>query len=75
MKCSASIAGFVGLCPVEGALDLQRMRIMHTPVRSGAWNKALEKLASPLEVSRELKARGFLKAKESVERRLAWRKT
>jgi len=63
------------VCPVEGALDLQRMRIMHTPVRSGAWNKALEKLASPLEVSRELKARGFLKAKESVERRLAWRKT
>jgi len=63
------------VCPVEEALNLQRMRIMHTPVRSGAWNKALEKLASPLEVSRELKARGFLKAKESVERRLAWRKT
>ncbi|RLG98535.1 hypothetical protein DRO19_04320 [Candidatus Bathyarchaeota archaeon] len=63
------------VCPVEGALDLRRTRIMHTPVRSGAWNKALEKLASPLEVSRELKARGFLKAKESVERRLAWRKT
>jgi 4Fe-4S ferredoxin len=63
------------VCPVEGALDLRRTRIMHTPIRSGAWNKALEKLASPLEVSRELKVRGFLKAKESVERRLMWRKT
>jgi len=62
------------VCPVEGALELKRINILHTPVRSGAWNKALEKLASPLEVSRELKGKGLLKARESVEKRLAWRK-
>ena len=61
-------------CPVEGAIDLKRTRINHTVVRSGAWNKALEKLASPLEVTKELKARGAAKALESVEKRMGWRK-
>jgi len=63
------------VCPVEGALELKRMRILHTLVRSGAWNKAFEKLASTLEMSKELDVKGLSKARESVERRLAWRKT
>ncbi|MEM2281789.1 MAG: 4Fe-4S dicluster domain-containing protein [Candidatus Bathyarchaeia archaeon] len=57
------------VCPVNGALELRRTKIMHTPVRSGAWNKALERLASPLEMTKELKAKGSLKALDSVERR------
>jgi 4Fe-4S ferredoxin len=61
------------VCPVDGALELRRTKIMHTPVRSGAWNKALERLTSPIEVTKELKARGSFKALESVERRFGWK--
>lgn len=60
-------------CPAEGALDFQRTYVYHTPVHSGAWNKALEKLTSTTEMTKELKAKGALKARESVEKRLAWR--
>ena len=62
------------VCPVDEALELKRMRISHTPVSSGAWNKALERLASPLEMTKELKTKSAQKALESVEKRLAWRK-
>jgi len=61
------------VCPVEGALDFQRTYVYHTPVHSGAWNKALEKLTSTTEMTKELKAKGAKKARESVEKRLAWR--
>lgn len=61
------------VCPVDEALDLKRTKIIHTPVHSGAWNKALEKLASPVEVTKELKAKGSFKAKDSVEKRLGWK--
>ncbi|NWG10911.1 4Fe-4S dicluster domain-containing protein [Candidatus Bathyarchaeota archaeon] len=61
------------VCPVEEALDLKRTKIVHTPVRSGAWNKALERLASPVEMSKELKAKGSQKAVVSVEKRLGWK--
>jgi predicted molibdopterin-dependent oxidoreductase YjgC len=57
------------VCPVGGALELQRMGIRHTSVKSGAWNKALEKLASTKEISKELRAKGAIKAKEMVDRR------
>jgi 4Fe-4S ferredoxin len=61
------------VCPVEEALELKRTKIIHTPVRSGAWNKALERLASPVEVTKELKAKGSQRARESVEKRLGWK--
>jgi len=57
------------VCPVDDALTLKRTKILHSPVRSGAWNKALEKLTSPTEMAKELKARGSQKAKESVCKR------
>lgn len=57
------------VCPVDEALTLKRTKILHTPVRSGAWNKALEKLTSPIDAAKELKARGSQKAKEIVCRR------
>jgi len=62
------------VCPVEGALELQRTSIKHTPVKSGAWNKALEKLASTKELTKELRAKGMTKAKDTVDRRFEWRK-
>jgi Fe-S-cluster-containing hydrogenase component 2 len=58
------------VCPVDAALELNRTGINHTPVRSGAWNKALERLASPVIVAKELKSKRSLKATESVKRRV-----
>ncbi len=55
-------------CPVEGALELKRTSIHHTPVRSGAWNKALEKLTSTGDVAKELRGRLILRSRESVRR-------
>jgi 4Fe-4S ferredoxin len=57
------------VCPVEEALELKRTKIIHSSVRSGAWNKALEKLASPVEVAKELKAKGSERARKSVYKR------
>jgi 4Fe-4S ferredoxin len=59
------------VCPVEDALELRRNKVNHTPISSGAWNKALERIASPVEMSKELKAKGAQKAVESVEKLLA----
>lgn len=61
------------VCPVEEALELKRTKIIHTSIRSGAWNKALERLASPIEMTKELKAKGSLRAVETVEKRLGWK--
>jgi len=58
------------VCPQEGALELERTYIRHTPVRSGAWNKALEKLTSTKEMTKELRAKGLIKTRESLEKRL-----
>jgi 4Fe-4S ferredoxin len=58
------------VCPVEKALELKRTKICHTPVSSGAWNKALERIASPIEMTKELKAKDSQKAVEAVERLL-----
>jgi 4Fe-4S ferredoxin len=58
------------ICPVEEALELERTHVEHTPVRSGAWNKALERLASPVAMTKELKTKGSLRARESVKKRV-----
>ncbi len=62
------------VCPEEGALELSRSTIRHTPVRSGAWNKALEKLASTTEMAKELRGKGRKLTMEAVKRRLEPRK-
>lgn len=41
------------VCPAEGAIRILRSGFVHTPVESGAWVKALEKLVSFREVARE----------------------
>jgi 4Fe-4S ferredoxin len=58
------------VCPVDEALEFKRTRIYHTLVRSAAWNKALERLTSPTDMTKELKAKGSLKARESVRKRM-----
>jgi 4Fe-4S ferredoxin len=58
------------VCPVEGALILERKMIHHTPVSSGAWNKALEKLTSTKEYSKEAKTKALIKVQKMAEKRL-----
>jgi len=58
------------VCPVEEALGLRRSAVLHTPVHSGAWNKALEKLASTNEMAKELTSRRAVKVRESARRRV-----
>jgi 4Fe-4S ferredoxin len=58
-------------CPEEGALELNRTRIHHTEVCSGAWTKALEKLASTRAVIKELENKNAEKLKKVILKRLA----
>jgi 4Fe-4S ferredoxin len=58
------------VCPVADALELKRTHINHTPVRSGAWNKALERLTSATDLTKELKTRSSSRARDSVMRRV-----
>lgn len=57
----------VNVCPKPEALELSRTSIRHTPIKSGAWNKALEKLTSTSGLDKELRARRTGKAKEAVK--------
>ena len=57
-------------CPEEDALELTRTRIRHTEVRSGAWNKALEKLASTSAVIKEMENKNARKLKKVIMKRL-----
>jgi 4Fe-4S ferredoxin len=43
------------VCPVPEALSVKRTKILHTPIRSGSWNKALERLTSPADAAKELR--------------------
>jgi len=44
------------VCPVSGALTVERSALRHTPIKSGAWNKGLERLTSAEGLMRELAA-------------------
>lgn len=62
------------VCPEENALELTRSTIRHTPVRSGVWNRSLEKLTSTAEMTKELRGKGRKRTMEAVEKRLVPRK-
>ncbi len=57
------------VCPVPEALSLTRTKVLHTPVRSGTWNKALARLTSPEASTQELKAIAAKKRKDAVAKR------
>lgn len=73
VKVNESVCVYCGackaVCPVDQALSVKRTKVLHTPVHSGAWNKALERLTSTTDTAKELKAKGLQKAKETVSRR------
>ena len=53
-------------CP-EKAIVVQRLRILHTNVKSGAWIAALKKLTSPTCLVKELSAESGKKLREAVK--------
>jgi 4Fe-4S ferredoxin len=57
------------VCPVDAALMLKRTKVLHTPIHSGTWNKSLERITSPIDAVKELKATSGMHAKEIVAKR------
>jgi 4Fe-4S ferredoxin len=57
------------VCPVKGALIMERRSIYHTPIKSGAWSKAMEKLTSIKEYSKESQMKRAVKVQQSIEKR------
>jgi 4Fe-4S ferredoxin len=43
------------VCPADEALTVKRTTIHHTPIHSGTWNKALERLTSPTDAAKEFR--------------------
>jgi 4Fe-4S ferredoxin len=54
------------VCPAPGAIRIVRTGFVHTPIQSGAWAKAVEKLVSYQEVAREYDVKGQAKRREAV---------
>ena len=44
------------VCPAPEALTVKRTTVRHTPIRSGAWNKALERMTSPADAAKEYRS-------------------
>jgi ferredoxin len=59
------------VCPVDEALSVKRGKILHEPVHSGTWNKALERITSPVDAVKELKATAAQKRHEAVAKRFS----
>jgi 4Fe-4S ferredoxin len=57
------------VCPEKEALELQRTFIRHTPVHSGTWNRALEKLMSTTEMVKELRSKSIARRRATIARR------
>lgn len=54
------------VCPAEGAIRILRTGFEHTPVESGAWANAVDKLVSYREVAREYDVKGQRKRRQAV---------
>ena len=57
------------VCPSEGALMVKRVKVAHERIRSGTWNKALERLTSKRDGVKELKAAASIKKRDIVIKR------
>jgi 4Fe-4S ferredoxin len=56
-------------CPVDDALVVKRTKVHHEPIHSGTWNKALERITSPVDAIKELKATAAQKRHNLVAKR------
>ena len=59
------------VCQVDEALVVNRTKINHTPIHSGTWNKALERLTSPVDAIKELKTQADENRRNAVSKRFA----
>jgi 4Fe-4S ferredoxin len=59
------------VCPVDEALVVKRTKVLHTPIHSGTWNRALERITSPADAAKELKAQAAESRRKVVEKRFA----
>ncbi len=57
------------VCPVDEALCVKRTKVVHTPIHSGTWNKALERITSSADAAKELKAQAAQNRRQVVEKR------
>ncbi len=57
------------VCPVDEALMVKRTKVQHTPIHSGTWNKALERITSPVDALKELKTQADENRRDAVNRR------
>ena len=57
------------VCPVDDALIVKRTKVNHTPIHSGTWNKALERITSPADAAKELEAQAAENRRKVVEKR------
>jgi len=57
------------VCPVDEALVVKRTKVLHTPIHSGTWNKALERITSTADAAKELKAQAAENRRKVVEKR------
>jgi len=57
------------VCPVDEALCVKRTKVIHTPIHSGTWNKALERITSSADAAKELKAQAAQNRRQVVEKR------
>jgi 4Fe-4S ferredoxin len=57
------------VCPKPEALTLERTKILHTPVHSGAWNKTLERITSPENAAKEFTAQATQIRRNIVDKR------
>ncbi len=55
----------VNVCPKPEALTVVRTSVRHTPIKSGAWNKTLERLTSTYGLIREIKAKRIAKSRDA----------
>ena len=57
------------VCPVDEALTVKRTKVLHTPIHSGTWNKALERITSSADAAKELKAQAAQNRRQVVQKR------
>lgn len=57
------------VCPIDEALIVKRTTIHHTPVHSGSWNKALERLTSLTDAAKEFRTVAGENRQKAVSKR------
>jgi 4Fe-4S ferredoxin len=57
------------VCPAPEALTVKRTTVHHTPIRSGAWNTALERITSTADAAKEFRAVAGESRRNAVSKR------